>query len=126
MKALKWAIPAVVISMLTVNMVMAGSGTLTWTDPTTRADGSTFNSATDALKHTVYLGVSSSLTSTSYDSKVDIGATATTYAVTSLPSGTTYAIVTITDKQNLESDPSNIVSKFIPFAKPRACTLQFN
>jgi len=126
MKALRWVVPAVVILMLTVSMVMAGSGTLIWTDPTTRADGSVFNSATDALKHTLYYGLSSSVSPTNYDTKLDLGATTTTATLNTLPSGTTYAVVTITDKQNLESAPSNRASKYVPFSKPGTCSLSFD
>jgi len=116
-----------VILMFTVSIVMAGSGTLTWTDPTTRADGSAFNPATDALKHTLYYGLQSAITPTNYTTKVDLGATVTSMTLTTLPAGaTTYAIVTITDKQNLESAASNIASKSIPQSKPGTCILQFN
>jgi hypothetical protein len=117
-----------VLMMLVVGSVIAGSGTLLWTDPNMRADGVTpFNSATDALKHTVYYGLQSTITPTNYDTKVDLGATITSLTLTTLPAGaTTYAIVTITDKQNLESAPSNIASKTIPQSKPGSCSLQFN
>jgi len=96
----------------------AGTATGTWKDPITRVDGSAFNSATDAAKHTVYWGTVSG----TYPNKADVGATATTYTITSLPTGTTYSVVTITDKNGLESAYSNEASKYIAPVQPGGCS----
>ena len=83
-----------------------GTATLTWTAPTTNADGSPL---TDLAGFKIHYGTSSG----SYTQTIDAG-NVTTYQVSSIPRGATYYfVVTACNQGGVESDPSSEGSKTI-------------
>ena len=84
-----------------------GSATLSWTAPTRRADGSNLGNDLDRFK--IYWGTSQG----NYSNTATIDAGTTTYFVDELTPATWYFVVTAIDKNNLESQFSNVASKTI-------------
>lgn len=85
-----------------------GSATLSWTPPTTNTDGSALN---DLAGYRVVYGRSS----TTLDQLVQISsASARTYTVTGLSTGTWYFALKSYNTAGVESDMSNIGTKVIP------------
>jgi len=91
--------------------VFAGEVTLTWTPPTTNADGTPL---TDLGGYKVYYGTASGKYTKSIDVGDGGGSSVKTYRVTHLAEGLTYFFaVTAYDTYGNESDYSNEVSKTI-------------
>jgi hypothetical protein len=85
--------------------------TLTWDAPTTRADGSSLNPATDLSKYKLYYGTSPH----AYTQSVDVSnpGTSTISKTLSLSPGTYYFVVTDMDFLGQESGYSDEISKTI-------------
>ena len=84
-----------------------GSATVSWSAPTTNTNGSAL---TDLAGYHIYYGTSAS----SLTQVVDVSsASATSYAVPNLASGTWYFEVTSITSAGVESAPSSVVSKTI-------------
>jgi hypothetical protein len=96
---------------ITVQCADCGSATLSWETPTKRLDGSEL---TDLAGYKVYLGAKSGkhVELTQIDDPE-----ATSYVVPDLRPGKYYFVVTAFTAEELESPPSNEVSKGIPCAK---------
>lgn len=96
----------ILASFIFTEQLIAGTATLSWTAPTTNADGTTL---TDLAGYKVYYGT----TSGNYSQSVDIG-NLTAYQVINLTDGATYYFaVTAYDTSANESSFSNEVSKSI-------------
>ena len=85
----------------------AGSATLTWVAPQTKADGSALR---DLAGFKIYYGTVSG----NYPASITVpNPAATTHTIQALPAGTYYFVVKAYDKSNTESAPSAEVSKTI-------------
>ena len=85
------------------SVTTTGTASLTWNAPTTRADGTSLNPATDLSTYKLYYGTSSGNYTQHIDVTPDLTAPyATTYSVT-LASGTYYFAVTAVDTLGDES-----------------------
>ncbi|MEJ0038465.1 MAG: putative Ig domain-containing protein [Gammaproteobacteria bacterium] len=86
---------------------VTGSATLSWTPPTTRADGSTL---TDLAGYYIHYGTSAG----TYTQTIPLSGTGlATYTIDNLSAGTYYFTVTAYDSAGAESPLSNVVSKTI-------------
>ncbi len=85
--------------------------TLQWTAPTQWTDGSTMNPAYDISAYNIYYGNASR--SYQHIALVMNPGTTTVSIPLSLPTATYYFAVTTIDRNNVESAPSNEVSKWI-------------
>jgi len=102
-----------VMALVTVTLhvgsgtALAGQATLSWTAPTTNADGTPL---TDLAGYNVYIGSAAG----SYQQKINAG-NVTSYTASNLTDGSTsYFAVTAYDTSGLESTYSNQVSKALP------------
>ena len=102
------------------SLALAGTATLTWTNPTAYTDGSALTLASV----NVYRGTSASGPWTKIGSVAESAATPiTTYTDATAVAGTTeFYYVTALDAAGNESAPSNTASKAIPPATPNSPT----
>jgi hypothetical protein len=84
-------------------LTTTGTVSLTWDAPTTRADGTSLNPATDIATYKLYYGTSSGNYSQSIDVKPNLTAPYTTTDTVTLGSGTYYFAVTAVDTSGNES-----------------------
>jgi hypothetical protein len=89
---------------ITVAAAVTGSATLSWTPPTTRADGSALS---NLASYRVYYGTQSG----SLTTRIDVNNPGlSTYVVSNLAPGTWFFAVTAVDSSGAESDRSNVAS----------------
>ena len=118
MKSLRWIIVLTILSMFTVPMpagAFTGSATIQWVMPTTFADGTKLNPATDLKETRAYCGTVSGQYSAT-PTAVFAGGTTTSGTIDNLPVGTTYCVVrpvTTDALGGLEAANSNEASKTI-------------
>ena len=89
---------------ITVAAVSNGSATLSWTPPTTRADGTALS---NLASYRIYYGTQSGALST----RIDVNNPGvSSYVVTNLAAGAWFFAVTAVDSTGAESDRSNVAS----------------
>jgi hypothetical protein len=93
----------------TLTVTGGGVATLTWDAPTTRADGTPLNPATDLSMYKIYYGTASH-TYTQVVNVTNPGTTTITQTL-NLPAGTYYFAVTVVDTLGQESNYSNEATK---------------
>ena len=105
---------------ISIGATEAGEATISWTPPTTNADGTPL---TDLAGYKVYRGILPG----AYTSTIDVG-NVVTYTISALPENTRfYFAVTAYDTSGNESAYSNEVNKTMPAVKPSpptGCTIQ--
>lgn len=89
-----------------VEAIVNGTATLTWNAPTERTDGSPL---TNLAGYNIYWGREVG----NYPNKATVGANTTTYVIENLAPGTWYFVTTAFDREDGESDFSNVASKTI-------------
>lgn len=112
-----FAIVLIVVALLYAGGAFAGTATVTWTNPTTRTDGSAL---TGAISTRVEWGTCSGSV---FGSKVgETTATGTSTMVT-LPAGSYCFRAFTRDSTGAESAASNVLAKVVPTAPPSPPTL---
>jgi fibronectin type 3 domain-containing protein len=97
-----------------VTMAYAGSVTLTWTNPTTRTDGSTLSNLASVK---VYRASTAAGLATA-PVLATVPAPATSYVDATAPAGTWHYAITAVDANGLESAKTASVSATVPVAPP--------
>lgn len=91
----------------TVTTVSTGTLSLKWVPPTTRSDGVAL-ALSELGSYTVYFGTS--IDELPYSVSID-DPSETSVDIPDLPAGTYYVVMTVTDRNGLESDPSGTAIK---------------
>lgn len=111
---------ASLILVLFLSPAVAGTATVTWTNPTTRTDGTTFASTIIARTDVEY---DDNAGFTSPTTAAATGA-ATSLVINNIPAGTWYFRASTVLTDGSKSLPSLVVSKVVPIAPPNPPTLQ--
>lgn len=121
MKYEKWLMALIMLGavalFLMAGSAFAGQAVVTWTNPTTRTDGSTFPSSQIGSTEVEYGLCSGGTLVTTTGAQAVTGA-ATTLTILSLPAGTWCFRARTVDTGNVHSGWSAVVSKVVPVAPP--------
>ena len=110
-QAKAWLIALLVsIGLLALPVVVAGPIGFTWTNPTLNVDGTVYNPATDQLEIRIYCNGDTTPTFVS-------SGVAEAFS-TEVPPGTYTCYATAVNVDNVESGPSNTVTKVVEMPAP--------